>query len=59
MSVIEMKKMQLTSVSAVGLVSAFCLNLPIQTAGRFVWVESEDSAACWNIKQHSASLHVV
>jgi hypothetical protein len=25
----------ITSVSAVGLVSAFCLNLPIQTAGLF------------------------
>jgi hypothetical protein len=28
--------MLLTSVSAVGLVSALCLNLPIQTAGWFV-----------------------
>ena len=28
--------MHITSVSAVGLVSGLCLNLPIQTAGRFV-----------------------
>jgi len=32
-----MKKMQLTSVSAVELVSALCLNLAIQTADRFVF----------------------
>ena len=30
--------MHITSVSAVGLVSALCLNLPIQTAGQFVFV---------------------
>ncbi len=30
--------MGVTSVSAVGLVSALCLNLTIQTAGQFVFV---------------------
>jgi len=29
--------MPLTSVSAVELISALCLNLPIQTVGRFVF----------------------
>ncbi len=33
----EFNELHLTSVSAVGLVSALCLNLTIQTAGRFVF----------------------
>jgi len=39
-------KRPLTSVSAVRLVSALCLNLPIQTAGRFVfgWNHSDSAA---------------
>ena len=36
MRIVKMIKRPITSVSAVGLVSALCLNLPIQTAGQFV-----------------------
>jgi len=36
-------------VSAVGLVSAFVLNLSIQGLGCLFWAESSDSAACSNI----------
>jgi hypothetical protein len=49
----------LTSVSSVELVNALCLNLPIQTAGQFVFgVIVPIPPHTQNIKQHSASLHV-
>lgn len=41
----EYKKQLITGVSAVGLFSALCLNLSIQTAGLFGWRDRSDPAA--------------
>ena len=40
-----MLKQQLTGVSAVGLVGAFALNLPVQGLGCWFWRDRSDPAA--------------
>jgi hypothetical protein len=45
MFVDEIIEMQLTSVSAVGLVGAFFLNLPVQGLGCLSWRDRSDPTA--------------